>query len=205
MGGVKERPIFARFYEWLSSKTDVLEREYRAEVASGATGRVLELGAGNGLNFEHYRDASLVVALEPQPAMLQNAAPRAAAAPVRVLMARGAGESLPFAEGSFDTAVVSLVMCSVSEPRRVAEELRRVLRPGGEIRLFEPVRARNPRSARWQDRFARPWSWFAGGCHPNRDTPRTLEEAGFTVDVRRFPIGPWTPAQPHVVGTATRP
>lgn len=200
---MKRHPIFARFYEWISRKVDVLEREYRVEIASGARGRVLELGAGNGLNFEHYRDASLVVALEPEPGMLRNAAPRAADAPVPVRLMRGAGERLPFANGSFDTVVVSLVLCSVRDPRRVAAELRRVLADGGEIRLFEHVRARDPKAARWQDRFATPWSWFAGGCRPNRDTPRTLEEAGFRVDVRRFPIGPPTPARPHVVGTAT--
>jgi len=202
---VKQHPIFARFYERLSRATDKLEREYRAEVAGGARGRVLELGAGNGLNFEHYRDASLVVALEPEPGMLRNAVPRAASAPVRVVPVRGAGEALPFEDGSFDTVVSSLVLCSVRDPSRVAMELRRVLKPGGEVRLFEHVRSRQPRAGRWQDRVERPWGWFAGGCHPNRETARTLEQAGFRVDVRRFPLGPPTPARPHMVGTATRP
>ncbi|HWC31994.1 MAG TPA: methyltransferase domain-containing protein, partial [Actinomycetota bacterium] len=155
---MKRHPIFARFYEWLSQKVDVLEREYRVELASGARGRVLELGAGNGLNFEHYRDASLVVALEPEPGMLRHARPRAAAAPVPVRRVQGAGERLPFPDASFDTVVVSLVLCSVRDARRVADELRRVLRPRGEMRLFEHVRARDPKAARWQDRFATPWS-----------------------------------------------
>jgi SAM-dependent methyltransferase len=202
---MKRHPIFARFYERLSLATDKLEREYRAEVAGGAHGRVLELGAGNGLNFEHYRDASLVVALEPEPGMMRNAVPRAAAAPVRVVVIRAAGEALPFKDGSFDTVVSSLVLCSVRDPSRVAMEVRRVLKPGGEVRLFEHVRSREPRAGRWQDRVERPWGWFAGGCHPNRQTARTLERAGFRVDVRRFPLGPPTPARPHVIGTATAP
>ena len=202
---MKRHPIFARFYERLSRTLDKLEREHRAEVTGGARGRVLELGAGNGLNFEHYRDASLVVALEPEPGMLKNAAPRAAKASARVVLVRAAGEALPFKDGAFDTVVSSLVLCSVRDPAGVAAELRRVLRPGGEVRLFEHVRARDRKAARWQDRLERPWGWFAGGCHPNRDTARTLEEAGLRVDVRRFPLGPPTPARPHVLGTATRP
>lgn len=202
---VRIRPIFPRFYEWLSVKADVLEREHRAEVAGGARGRVLELGAGNGLNFEHYRDASLVVAVEPQPGMLLNAVPRAAAARVPVRVLRGAGEALPFRDGSFDTLVVSLVLCSVREPRRVVEEIRRVLSPGGEVRLFEHVRSDRPWAARAQSMSNLVWSPFAGGCRVDRDTPRMLREAGFTLRIRRFPLGPPTPARPHVIGTATRP
>jgi ubiquinone/menaquinone biosynthesis C-methylase UbiE len=124
-------------------------------------------------------------------------------APVRLL--RAEAEALPFPDGAFDAAVVSLVLCSVRDPRAAVSELRRVLRTGGEIRLFEHVRSENPRHARWQDWLTPIWRRFSGGCHPNRDTAATLRSAGLAVDVRRIPIGPPSPARPHILGVARPP
>ena len=202
---MREHPVFARFYEWISPKLDEAgERDHRIEVVSGARGRVLEVGSGNGLNFEHYRDTNLVVALEPEPTMLRIAARRAREAPVPVRFVRGVGERLPFADGSFDTLVVSLVLCSVRDPRRAVAELARVLRPGGELRYLEHVRSASPVGALVQDAMTPVWSLFSGGCHPNRDTTATLRGAGFHVEGRRFPFGPPTPARPHVLGVARK-
>ena len=202
----RTHPIFARVYERISTAmNEAGEIEHRRELAGGATGRVLEPGAGNGLNLEHYRDAELVVAMEPEPTMLRMASERSLEASVPVHLVRGAGEALPFPDGSFDTVVASLVLCSVSDPVAVVTELRRVLRPGGTVRFLEHVRSRSPAWARVQDVVTVPWTWFGGGCHPNRDTVGTLRAAGFEVRGRGFPFGPPSPCRPHVLGVARLP
>ena len=197
---MKRRPVFARFYEWLSRGEDVMIRRFRAEVAGEAEGLILEVGAGNGLNFAHYPKGATVIAVEPQPAMLTRAKRRASGR--RVHLVRAAAEALPFRDGAFDTAVVSLVLCSVADQARAVGEVARTLRPGGTVRLFEHVRSSDPRTARWQDRLNRPYGWFAGGCNLNRDTVGTLRAAGFGVRVRRV-YGP--ALAPHLLGTARRP
>jgi ubiquinone/menaquinone biosynthesis C-methylase UbiE len=168
---------------------------------------VVEIGAGTGLNFAHYPAAvTEVVATEPDPHMLRRAREAAAGAPVPVRVVRAPAERLPFGDGEFDTAVSTLVLCSVRDPASALAEVTRVLRPGGSLLFFEHVRSENPRHARWQDRLERPWGWFSGGCHPNRDTVRNIERAGFRFEsLERFPYGPPTPARPHVSGAATRP
>lgn len=196
------RPIFSRWYELLSRAEDPMIRRFRDETAGQARGRVLEVGAGNGLNLSRYRDAE-VVALEPEEAMLRRAAARAAEAPVPVRLVRGVAEHLPFRDHAFDTVVLSLVMCSVPDPARVMAEVRRVLATGGEIRFFEHVRAPHPRVARRQDLAIPFYSRFSGGCHINRDTLGTLRYAGFRVRFRRLAYGPRH--APHVIGVATRP
>jgi SAM-dependent methyltransferase len=118
---------------------------------------------------------------------------------------RGVAESLPFPDDSFDTVVASMVLCSVTSPGRAAEEMGRVLRPGGELRFLEHVRSTNRAWAGVQDAITPVWSVFSGGCHPNRDTPATIRSAGFQVRVRRFPFGPPTPARPHTLGVARKP
>jgi ubiquinone/menaquinone biosynthesis C-methylase UbiE len=198
--------VFARVYERISTALNRAgELEHRQELAGGATGIVLEPGAGNGLNFEHYRQADLVAAMEPEPTMLRLAEERASAAPLPIRLLRGVAEALPFPDRSFDTVVASLMLCSVSDPERVLREFRRVLRPGGTVRFLEHVRSRSRPLAVVQDAVTVPWSWFAGGCHPNRDSVRVLRDAGFRVEGRRFPFGPPSPCRPHVVGVARLP
>lgn len=199
---MKAHPIFARFYDRLARSTWPLEVEHRTELFSGLHGRALEVGAGTGLNFQLYPEGVEVVALEPEPNMLRRARERRGEGPSRVRLVRGAAESLPFGDGSFDAAVVCLVLCSVARPSTAISELRRVLRPGGELRVFEHVRSEDPRHARWQDWLTPLWGRLSAGCHPNRDTGASLRAAGFDVEVRRVPIGPPTPARPHVLGVA---
>jgi ubiquinone/menaquinone biosynthesis C-methylase UbiE len=201
----RTHPVFARAYEPISTALNRAgEVDHRRELAAGATGRVLEPGAGNGLNFEHYRGVE-VVAMEPEPTMLRLAAERAAAAAVPVRLLRGVAENLPFPDRSFDTIVASLVLCSVTDPTRVLGEFRRVLRPGGTVRFLEHVRSGSRSWATVQDAVSVPWSWFAGGCHPNRDTVAALHGAGFRVEGKRFPFGPPSPCRPHVLGVARLP
>jgi ubiquinone/menaquinone biosynthesis C-methylase UbiE len=182
---VRGHPIFAAIYDRaLAGCERGGLRDMRADLLGGASGETLEVGAGTGHNLEHYPDAvTRLVLAEPDAHMAKRLRPHAAEArgdAVEVIEATA--ESLPFEDSSFDTVVSTLVLCTVSEPARSAAELRRVLRPDGRLLLIEHVRSPDSaRFARWQDRLERPWGWFAGGCHPNRDSMATLAEAGFDV------------------------
>lgn len=198
---MKERPTFSRCYEFLSRGEDPRIRRFREEVAGEAAGRVLEVGAGNGMNFARYRCADLVVGADPQPVMLRNARRRAPAAPRPVRLVRAVAEALPFEAGSFDTVVFSLALCSVEDPSRALAEARRVLAPQGRVRFFEHVRSPDPRMARVQDRLNPPYGLVSGGCSMNRDSLGALRAAGFWVRYRRLAYGPRF--APHVIGVAT--
>jgi SAM-dependent methyltransferase len=203
-------PLFARFYERLSRLMERDVGERRDELLSGLFGRVLEIGAGNGMNFAHYPSTvDEVVALEPEPYLRQKAEAAAAGAPVRVRVGDAAAYPLPLADESVDTAIASLVLCSVPDPGRALAEMRRVLKPGGELRFMEHVRSDRPRKARVQERLDSLGIWprVAGGCHCSRDTVATIEGAGFEVErVRPFDLGPsWGITNPHVLGIARAP
>lgn len=200
---MRDRPIFAGFYEVLSRGEDRFIQRYRRELVQGAVGRVLEVGAGNGLNLPRYRREASVVALEPEPTMLKNARRRVEQAAAAVRPVRASAERLPFRPRVFDTVVFSLVLCTIPDPGLALAEARRVLAPDGEIRFFEHVRATEPRLARRQDRLNRAYGVFAGGCNMNRDTLGELRRAGLRVRYRRLAYGPRM--APHVIGVAARP
>jgi ubiquinone/menaquinone biosynthesis C-methylase UbiE len=174
----------------------------RAEVLAGARGRVVELGAGTGLNVRHYPTVDELILTEPEPAMVRRLRPRAAGA--RVLQAPA--EQLPFEDASIDTVVSTLVFCTVRDLGTALAEIRRVLVPGGRLLFLEHVRSDSARLARWQDRLHDPWRAFAGGCHCNRATLAALSASGFDVDVHRREDWRWMPAivRPIVSGIATR-
>jgi SAM-dependent methyltransferase len=178
--------------------------DHRRELLASARGRVLEIGAGTGLNLPHYPEAvSEVVATEPDPHMRKRLVKAVAFASRPVEVVDAVAERLPFADGAFDTAVASLVLCSVDDPVASLLELRRVLRPDGRLLVYEHVRAEDPRLAARQDLAERPWGWLGAGCHPNRPTAAIVESAGFVWDgFRRFEMpGLWL-ASPHVLGAA---
>jgi ubiquinone/menaquinone biosynthesis C-methylase UbiE len=141
---------------------------------------VLELGAGTGLNLRHYPDGVDLVVSEPDPGMRARLQRRAASRDVPVIDA--GAEELPFADGSFDTVVSTLVLCTVGDPEQALAEVRRVLAPGGRLLLIEHVRASAPRLARRQDRFAGVWHAVAMGCRCNQPTVELLERAGLSVE-----------------------
>jgi ubiquinone/menaquinone biosynthesis C-methylase UbiE len=209
--GRKGHPLFARFYARISPGMDAGGMAgYRQRALAGLTGSVIEVGAGNGLNFAHYpAGVTGVLALEPDPYLRRIAGEHAGRAPVAVEVRDGVAERLPGADGSFDAAVVTLVLCSVADQRTVLTEVRRVIRPGGQLRFIEHVRADTPGLRRVQRVLdATVWPPLGGGCHVSRDTLATIAGAGFTVvrsEAFRFPqsrIPP--PAVPHVWGIATR-
>lgn len=151
---------------------------WRRWLAGGASGRVLDLGCGTGRNLPLYEGGARAVGIDPCLETLRAARRRAP----RVPLVLGVAERLPFRSGSFDTAVSGLVLCSVEDPARTLGELRRVLAPGGTLRLLEHVRATVRWHASLQD-LAQPfWTRVTGGCWPNRDTEAALAGAGFRVD-----------------------
>ena len=208
-GGVRH-PIFARMYASSSARVEARGAGlHRVELLAGLTGRVIEVGAGNGLNFAHYPDTvTLVVAVEPEP-HLRTLAAEAATAAVSVRVIGGLAEALPAQTATFDAGVASLVLCSVGEQQPALRELFRVIRPGGELRFYEHVRATTPilgpllRLA--QASF---WPLLAGGCHPARHTEAAIREAGFVIEALhefRFSPSRPLPAIPHILGVARRP
>jgi SAM-dependent methyltransferase len=184
--------------------------QQRDELLAGLSGRVLEIGAGNGMNFQHYPPAvDEVIALEPEAYLREKARQAAKDAPVRVSLGDAAAYPLPLEAASVDAAVASLVLCTVPSQASALAELRRVLKPGAELRFLEHVRSDRPRKAGLEERLDRwgIWPRIAGGCHCARDTIGAIEAAGFTVErVRRFDLGPaWMHTNPHVVGLARAP
>jgi ubiquinone/menaquinone biosynthesis C-methylase UbiE len=199
---VKDHPVFARLWDTIVRLGGEPEQRHRDEMVGGLRGLVLEVGAGTGLNLSRYGPEARVVAVEPEPTMARAAADRAMEAEAEVAVLRGAAEDLPFGDATFDAVVVCYVLCSVADPDRAVSELRRALRPGGEIRVYEHVRSAHPGWARVQDVITPVWRRFGCNCHPNRDTAAILEAAGFEVDVRRFSFGPPAPVRPHILGVA---
>ncbi|MBA2531371.1 MAG: class I SAM-dependent methyltransferase [Nocardioidaceae bacterium] len=203
-------PFFARAYAWLSQRMEPELGPHRHRLLAGLTGRVVEVGAGNGLNFAHYpTSVSHVLALEPEPHLRGLAELAALEASVPVAVVTGEASRLPMADASVDAAVTSLVLCSVPDPVQALAEIHRVLRPGGQLRFFEHVRADTPRLARVQRGLdATVWPRIAGGCHTHRDTISEIESAGFRIDQLesfRLPdIRVALPTSPHVLGTARR-
>ena len=204
-------PIFARFYGLISPAAEKAgAAEHRTELLAGLRGRVIEPGAGNGLNFAHYPpEVTEVIAVEPEPYLRHKAIQAATRTAVPVKVVDGEADHLPAADESFDAAVTSLVLCSVPDPTLALSELYRVIRSGGELRFYEHVRADTPGRARLQDRADRIWPYLGGGCHTGRDTVANVEAAGFLVETqRRFLFEPCfiaKPVAPHVIGLARRP
>jgi ubiquinone/menaquinone biosynthesis C-methylase UbiE len=171
------------------------QRQLRSRVAGEATGRVLEIGAGTGFNFLYYPEDAHVVATEPNPEMLRRAEPRAREHGIDLQAAPA--ERLPFEEGSFDTVVATGVFCSVDDPARALAEVYRVLRPGGELRFNEHVRA--PAAGRRFMQRSLNWLHYpVFHCHIGRDTIRSMRDAGFEVDVDHLRYA-------DVIGVARKP
>jgi ubiquinone/menaquinone biosynthesis C-methylase UbiE len=212
MAASTNRPLFARFWLWVSPG---MERggmaRLRDDLLAGLSGRVIELGAGNGLNFAHYPpEVTHVVAVEPNPHLRRVAVRAAARAPVPVEVSDGTADRLPAADADFDAGVASLVLCSVPDQPAALRELRRVIRPGGELRFLEHVQATTPGLRGVQRTLdATVWPRLGGGCHVGRDTAAEIERAGFRterLERLRFPDSRLTmPSTPHILGRASRP
>jgi ubiquinone/menaquinone biosynthesis C-methylase UbiE len=204
--------LFARFYDRMLAGTEKAGlADMRRSLVSRASGRTLEIGAGTGLDLPHHTDAVTELVLsEPDPHMaarLRERVGEGSFAPGKIAVIEAPAEDLPFDDGSFDTVVSTLVLCTVGDQGRSLAEARRVLVEGGALLFLEHVRSENHRRAWWQDRLERPWGAIAGGCHPNRATGQALADAGFQIeqlDRTRLPKAPpW--ARPLISGVARRP
>jgi len=174
---------------WLSEARGMQQR--RRRLLAGAEGRVLEIGAGTGLNLPHYGErVGELVLTEPDPAMVRRlvrhvaevARRNDAGAAATATVVPASAESLPFPDASFDRVVTTLVLCTVANPAAALRELRRVLRPGGQLLLIEHVRASEHSAlAPWQHRLRQPWASFAAGCRADQDTAALLANAGWPV------------------------
>jgi len=180
-------------------------RQMRRELLAEARGGVLELGAGTGANAELYPEAvqELVLA-EPDPHMTKRLRAKLAESGQAAEVVEAPAEHLPFDDASFDTAVVTLVLCTVPDPEAALAEIARLLKPGGRLLFIEHVRAQEPGLARWQDRLERPWRFLGDGCHCNRDTVATIDASPLTLgEVERGKLPKAVPiVEPLVRGSA---
>ena len=200
-----------RGHRWFAAAYDSMMRsgerrtigKIRRELLHGVRGDVLEIGAGTGLNFEYYPSEARVIALEPDPYMLKRAQRRLRALDRRNIDVRTApAEHLPFDPASFDAVVSTLVLCTVGDVAQSLAEVRRVLRPGGELRFLEHVRAEGL-PGRLQDIAQPVWSWVGAGCHPNRRTEAAIAAAGF--EITRIERERLNVALPVIYGIARAP
>lgn len=178
---------------------------YRREAMSSAVGRLLMVGPGPGTDLLFLPPAvTSVAAVEPEAAFRKMASALANRGGIAVNIVAGVAESIPFPDNSFDSVHVGLVLCSVDDVSAALREIRRVLAPGGRLVVLEHVRG-DGAMGRFQDLIAKPWSWLASGCHPNRRTIDAIAAAGFDVgglrSIRRTLVPP--PCTPHLRGFAT--
>jgi ubiquinone/menaquinone biosynthesis C-methylase UbiE len=178
---------FARFYDRALKATEENGLgAMRGELLAGASGRVIEIGAGTGVNLGLYGDGVEDLTLvEPDPHMGAHLRKRLAGRhgdPLPAQLVAAPAEALPFPDDTFDTAVATLVLCTIPDPVAAIDELARVLRPGGRLLFIEHVRSEDASSARWQDRLEKPWRFVADGCHCNRDTEANLRASLFKVE-----------------------
>jgi len=175
--------MFSAFYDRAFAATEEAGlREMRAQLLKQARGRVLELGSGTGLNLELYPREGIesLTLTEPDPHMISQLRKRVQEIGCAADVLEVGAESLPFEDDSCDTVVVTLVLCTVPNQSAALKEIRRVLKPDGQLLFLEHVRATNdPSLAKWQDRLEKPWRFLGDGCHCNRDTIAGLKAAGF--------------------------
>ena len=197
--------IFAAGYDSFLARSEASGLgEHRRSLLAGARGDVLEIGAGTGANISHYPSDIELTMTEPESPMARRLERKLARSGREAKVVSAPAEQLPFDDASFDTAVSTLVLCTVTDLGRAVTELHRVLRPGGRLLFIEHVRSDEPRLARWQDRLHGPWVRFGHGCHCNRPTLAAIEGAGFrVVELERDRV-PKAPAivRPLIVGVA---
>jgi ubiquinone/menaquinone biosynthesis C-methylase UbiE len=206
--GQVDNPLFARFFDrFVARDKGRGEDALRRELLAGLTGTVVEVGPGNGINFEHYPGAvAQLVAVEPEPYLRSRAQATADGVALDVRVVAGTAAALPLQDAGADAVVVAGVLCSVPDQQAALAEFRRVLRPGGQLRFYEHVRSRRPRFACYQDATAHVWPRLMGGCQPNRQTLAAIERAGFAIERCRgfgFPENARAyPVAPRILGIA---
>ena len=200
---------FAALYDRAFEATEEAGlRGMRRQALSEARGRTIDIGAGTGANLALYPETVTdLVLTEPDPHMLKQLRVKVAKGDVEAEATDASAERLPFPDASFDTAVFTLVLCTVPDPQAALSEAARILRPGGRLLFLEHVRAEDTDLARWQDRLERPWRFVGDGCHCNRDTVANIEASELIleqVEHDRLPKAPPI-VRPLVRGSASLP
>jgi ubiquinone/menaquinone biosynthesis C-methylase UbiE len=202
----RRNPLFPYIYRLGMPLFDRLfYRRYRREAMAHTFGRLLMVGLGPGTDLLFLPAAvTSVTAVEPEAAMRRMASALANRRGIEADIVEGVGESIPFEDNSFDSVHIGLVLCSVDDVAATLAEIRRVLAPGGRLVVLEHVRG-DGLMGRFQDLIAKPWSWLASGCEPNRRTVDAIAAAGFDTErlrrIRRTLVPP--PCTPHLQGFAT--
>jgi ubiquinone/menaquinone biosynthesis C-methylase UbiE len=176
------RAFSAAYDSAFTATEDAGLREMRRELLAQARRRVLELGAGTGLNLDLYpATIESLTLVEPDPHMTKQLREKLARSgkSAEISVVEAPGEELPFPDDSFDTVAVTLVLCTVPDLEATLSEIKRVLRPEGKLLFLEHVRSHSVGLAKWQDRLESPWRFLADGCHCNRDTVSAIGTAGF--------------------------
>jgi ubiquinone/menaquinone biosynthesis C-methylase UbiE len=201
--------IFAAGYDtFVGSMERNFMGDVRRELLADASGRVIEIGSGTGVNLQHYpRTIGELVCTEPEEPMARRLRSKAAETELPVRIVEAGAEELPFEDDTFDTAVATLVLCTVRDPAAALTELARVLKPGGRLIFIEHVRATDPGLAKWQDRLHPLWVRFGHGCHCNRPTLDTIEASPLEVETYQRGKIPKSPpvVRPLVTGVAVAP
>jgi ubiquinone/menaquinone biosynthesis C-methylase UbiE len=208
VAGEVNHPLFARFAAFVAEREGDPELDLRRETLAGLSGRVIEIGSGSGPNFAHYPEAvSELVAVEPEEHLRAKAMDAALESGRSIGVIDAVADDLPFADASFDAAVAVLVLCSVPSQPAALAELRRVVRPGGELRFYEHVIGTSKRLAGVQRAAAPALAKVFGGCRADRDTGAEIERAGFRIErYRRFLRRNLSEAAaaPRILGAARR-
>ncbi len=198
--------IMALLYDpFLSMGETVGMRRRRHTLLADARGRVVEIGSGTGLNLAHYPDEiPELVLTEPEPGMRRKLTRRLRRHGRSAQIIDAPAEQLPQADGSVDTVVSTLALCTVGDPEHALREIARILHPDGQFLFIEHVRANSRFLAACQDKLVEPWRHFAGGCCCNRATVELMRACGFTV-VTEDAVWRGMPSivHPLVVGRAT--
>ena len=204
--GTGGHPVFAALFDLMQKGAEPVIEPWRRRTVAGATGVVLELGVGTGLNLPHYDWSAIqrFYGLEPDPHMLRRARRRAQRLDLPVTWLQAPAEAIPLGDETVDVVTCTHVLCSVRDPERVLAEVRRVLKPGGRFYFFEHVRAEDPRSARFQDSITPLWRRLGAGCHPNRDTLATIRRHLQLEEHAAFELG-FGPVKPQRWGMARKP
>jgi ubiquinone/menaquinone biosynthesis C-methylase UbiE len=199
-----------RVHAWLlahgTARYERMVAERKRALLSGLGGNILEIGPGTGPNLQFYSKDCRWIGVEPNPYMVPYLRQRAKQAGLHIEIRSGTAEQLPAADQSIDAVVATLVLCSVTDPEQVLREVQRVLEPGGRFLFIEHVAAPPGTRLRTAQHWLGPlWKRIADGCHPDRETGRLIEQAGFT-EVRyeefRLPLGP---VGPQIAGGARKP
>lgn len=204
---------FAALFDRMSSRNErTYMKDIRPRIVDGASGGVLEIGAGTGHSLPYYRGKAFdeLVLTDPDPYMLKRLRKKLAEADIEAEVVQAPAEELPFSDASFDAVLSVHVLCSVQSVSKTLSEVRRVLKPSGQFRFFDHVRSRNRLGAVVQDLVQPVWGQFSGGCHPNRNIAAAVERAGFAFTelegLRPFPaLQPMifqAISRPHVLGVA---